>query len=86
MDIVKVKQEYGTKMCLLGNVDLVLLGRGTPEQVDAEVKDLIRTVGSGGGYIITSGNSLASFLRPENVLAMAQAVRKYGAYPLNLKD
>jgi uroporphyrinogen-III decarboxylase len=86
MDMVKVKQEFGDKMCLLGNVDLVLLGRGTPDEVDAEVKELIRTVGPGGGYIITSGNSLASFLKPENVLAMAAAARKYGAYPLNLKD
>ncbi len=68
----------------MGNVDLVLLGRGTPEEVDAEVKKLIRTVGPGGGYMITSGNSLASFLKPENVLAMAEAVRKYGAYPINL--
>jgi uroporphyrinogen decarboxylase len=86
MDMVKVKQEYGDRICLMGNVDLVLLGRGTPEQVDAEVKELIRTVGPGGGYIITSGNSLASYLKPENVLAMAEAVEKYGAYPLDLAD
>ena len=47
------------------------------EQVDAEVKELIRTVGPGGGYIITSGNSLASFLKLENVLAMAAAVAMF---------
>jgi uroporphyrinogen decarboxylase len=86
MDIVKVKHEYGNKMCLLGNVDLDLLGRGTPQQVDAEVRELIRTVGPGGGYIITSGNSLASFLKLENVQAMAEAVKQYGAYPLDVDD
>lgn len=84
MDMVKVKEKYGDKLCVMGNVDLVLLGRGTPEEVDAEVKSLIRTVGPGGGYMISSGNSLASFLKPENVLAMAEAVRKYGAYPIDL--
>ena len=44
------------------------------------------TVAHEADIAITSGNSLASFLKPENVLAMAEAVRKYGAYPLDLKD
>ncbi|NQU13876.1 MAG: hypothetical protein HQ561_07000 [Desulfobacteraceae bacterium] len=84
MDIKAIKEEFGDRMCVMGNVDLVLLGRGTPEQVDAEVKELIKGCGPGGGYIITSGNSLASFLKPECVIAMAEAVRKYGAYPIEL--
>jgi uroporphyrinogen decarboxylase len=84
MDIQAVKQQYGDRVCVMGNVDLVILGKGTPGQVDAEVKHLIRTVGPGGGYIITSGNSLASYLKPENVVAMAQAIRKYGSYPIRI--
>ncbi len=84
MDMVATKKAFGDRMCLMGNVDLGLLGMGTPEEVDAEVRDLIRTVAPGGGYIITSGNSLASYLIPENVIAMAEAVRKYGAYPIDL--
>jgi uroporphyrinogen decarboxylase len=84
MDIKTIKDEYGDRICVMGNVDLVLLGRGTPEEVDSEVRELIRTVGPGGGYIITSGNSLASYLKPENVLSMAEAVKKYGRYPIDL--
>ena len=38
MDIRQVKKEYGDKICLLGNVDLNILGMGTIEDVDAEVK------------------------------------------------
>jgi uroporphyrinogen-III decarboxylase len=82
MDICAVKQAYGDRICVLGNVDLNLLGMGTPEDVDREVRELIRDVGPGGGYIVTSGNSLAGYLKPENVLALAKAVRKYGRYPL----
>ncbi|UCF92659.1 MAG: hypothetical protein JSW39_00445 [Desulfobacterales bacterium] len=82
MDIAEVKREYGDQICVLGNVDLDLLGRGTPQEVEAEVRELIRTVGPGGGYIITSGNSLASYLKRENVVAMAEAIRKYGTYPI----
>ncbi len=84
MNIESIKHTYGQSLCVMGNVDLVLLGRGRPEDVDAEVKRLIQTVGPGGGYIITSGNSLASYLKPENVVAMVQAIRKYGRYPIQV--
>ena len=80
MDIRLAKRVYGDRICLLGNVDLNLLGMGTPDEVDREVHDLIRDAGPGGGYIVTSGNSLAGYLRPENVLALRDAVLKYGRY------
>lgn len=82
MNIQEMKREYGDRLCLLGNVDLNLLGAATPEAVDAEVHGLIQDVGPGGGYIVTSGNSLAGYLLPENVYALSKAVRKYGSYPL----
>jgi uroporphyrinogen decarboxylase len=82
LDIRMMKQRYGKRVCLLGNVDLNILGMGTPAEVDREVRELIRDVGPGGGYIVTSGNSLAGYLIPENVMAMSQAVQKYGRYPL----
>jgi hypothetical protein len=78
MDIRAVKREYGDRICLLGNVDLNILALGTPEDVHRQVRELIRDVGPGGGYIITCGNSLAGYLEPENVLALSAAVREYG--------
>jgi uroporphyrinogen decarboxylase len=83
MDMRAMKRDYGDRICLLGNVDLNLLGIGTREEVEREVRTLIRDAAPGGGYILTSGNSLASYLRPENVLAMVAAVKKYGRYPLD---
>jgi uroporphyrinogen decarboxylase len=61
-----------------------LLARGTPQEVDETVRDLIRDVAPGGGYIVTSGNSLAHYVRPENAVALSEAVHKYGAYPISL--
>ncbi len=84
MDIRTTKQRYGKRICLLGNVDLNILGLGTPEDVDREVRELIRDIGPGGGYIVTSGNSLAGYLLPQNVRALSEAVHKYGQYPLNM--
>ena len=84
MDIRDMKKRYGDRLCLLGNVDLNILGIGTQEDVRAEVRALIKDVGPGGGYIVTSGNSLAAYLKPENVIALSQAVQEYGQYPINL--
>lgn len=82
MDIRKVKTEFGDRLCLIGNVDMNLLSIGTKEQVEEVVRDLVRDVAPGGGYILSSGNSLAHYCRAENVLAMSAAVRRLGSYPI----
>ena len=78
MDIVQLKKDYGNKICLLGNIDVGLLAKGIPEEVEKEVKERIETLAPGGGYILTSGNSVPSYCKPENVLAMIRAVHEYG--------
>jgi len=81
MDIDAVKRDYGDRLCLVGNIDLhYTLTLGTPEEVDAEVKQRIETIGVGGGYMISSANSITSYCKIENVRAMIEAIRKYGAY------
>jgi hypothetical protein len=83
MDIKEVKALYGSRVCLWGNIDLrYTLTRGTPEEVDAEVKQRISEAGSEGGYILGSGNGLPEYCKTVNVWAMAEAVKKYGSYPL----
>jgi len=83
MDIGEVKRRYGDKVCIVGNIDLdYTLPMGTEEEVEAEVRDRIMTAGPGGGYIISSANSLTAYCKVENVFAMARAIKKYGKYPL----
>lgn len=82
VDTADFKARYGKRVCMCGNVDLNLLSEGTPEMVREEVRWLIRTAGPEGGYILTSGNSLASYCKPENVLAMTDEVKISGSYPL----
>ncbi len=83
MDIAEIKQKYGDRLCLIGNIDLhYTLTRGTPEEVEAEVRERILAAGPRGGYIISSAMTLPDYCKPENVLAMSKAVQAYGEYPL----
>ena len=83
MDIGQVKAKYGNRICIVGNIDLdYTLTLGTPEEVDQEVRERIAVAGQGGGYIITSANSLPDYCKTENVWAMSRAIQKYGRYPL----
>jgi uroporphyrinogen decarboxylase len=84
MDIAAIKKKYGHKLCLWGNIDLnYTLTQGTPEEVDAEVKQRIRDVAPGGGYICASANSIMPSCKKENIHAMLKAIKKYGKYPIN---
>jgi uroporphyrinogen decarboxylase len=84
MDIEAMKKKWGHKICLWGNIDLVYtLTQGTPEEVDLEVKQRIRELAPGGGYICASANSITPYCKKENVFAMLEAIKKYGTYPIN---
>jgi uroporphyrinogen decarboxylase len=84
MDIVKIKREYGDRLCLVGNVSNELLRSGTPTEIEERVKFLLRHVAPGGGYCVGSGNSVPDWARFENYMAMREAVFRYGAYPIEL--
>ena len=80
MDIYEMKKRYGDKVCLMGNISVDLLSRGTPDEVEADVKEHIEKLAPGGGYIISSSNSITNYCKPENIIAMRDAVLKYGEY------
>ncbi len=81
MDIGQVKKYLGRKACIIGNIDCQeLLPEGTQEEVDRVVRETIDIASPGGGYIISSSNSIHPGVRPENYVAMVEAVHKYGAY------
>jgi hypothetical protein len=86
MDIRHVKKHYGQRVCICGNVDVNTLSMGSEQDVEAEVRSLIGDLAPGGGYMVSSGNSVPAYARPENALAMGRAVRKYGKYPISLSQ
>jgi len=81
MDLGEVKRKYGSRLCLIGNVDCGhLLSHGTTDEVEAAVRECIRQGAPGGGYMLSSSNSIHSGVKPENYLAMIAAGRKYGVH------
>jgi uroporphyrinogen decarboxylase len=86
MDIGEVKQKYGNRLCLMGNVNCATtLIHGTVEEVSQETREVIRKAGMGGGLIIASSNTIHSAVKPENYLEMVRTTREYGKYPLDIK-
>ncbi len=83
MDIGEVKAYMKDRACVLGNIDCRdLLVNGTPDEVRATVKATIQSAAPGGGYIISSSNSIHPGCKSENYLAMVEAVKIFGKYPI----
>jgi len=80
MDIERIKAEYGESICLVGNIFMDDLVHKEPADIEAQVRERIERIGAGGGYIISSSNSLTADMKVENVRAMSEAIRMYGRY------
>ena len=85
MDIELLKRKYAGRLSLCGNIDLnTTLTMGTPAEVDEEVKLRIRTIAPGGGYCCGASNSVPEYVPYDNYIAMIEATKKYGQYPINV--
>jgi len=85
VDIAWVKAHYGDWLCLMGNIDTrEVLPRGTPEDVEKEVKRIISSAARGGGLILSSANMYTADVPVENVLAVYRAVKEFGYYPIEM--
>jgi hypothetical protein len=84
MDIARLKRQYGERITLLGNIDCGdLLTNGMKEEIAVSVKECIRRVAPGGGYVLSSSNSIHSGISAANFLEMLRAAREYGVYPIS---
>jgi uroporphyrinogen-III decarboxylase len=79
MDMARAKAVLGSHACLAGNVPVSILCTGTPAEVKEYCRKLIETCAPGGGYILTGAASMNKG-NPDNLHAMMEAAREYGAY------
>ena len=70
------QKKYGSRIAVLGGMDINILGASTPDEVRAHTRFLVETCGTRGRYAVGSGNSIPSYVPPENYLAMVDEAMK----------
>jgi len=82
MDSRDLKREFGSSLTFWGGgVDTQqVLPRGTPQQVRDEVERRIHDLAPGGGFVFAAVHNIQADVPTENLLAMRQALRDFGAY------
>ena len=80
--LLEAKKAIGDTICLVGGLDVDLLGYGTPDECVAQAKAVIDACAPGGGFILGGGKALLSpnDARPENLHAVTKFVKEYGVY------
>ncbi len=82
MDLATLKHEFGSKIVFNGAIDSHhVLIKGTPALVRQRTREVLEIMKPGGGYIAgASHDSILEETPVENVQAMFDAVREFGAY------
>jgi uroporphyrinogen decarboxylase len=77
MNPAELKAEFGERICLHGTISIQdTLPFGTPEEVAAEVRQRIQTVGRDGGFIVAPAHNAQPDTPVENILALYEEVRR----------
>lgn len=80
MDIFELKQRFGRRVTLLGNIDINILSLGTPSEVRREVQTKMERLAPGGRYVAASSTSIPNYVKPENFRALVEAIEEFGRY------
>jgi uroporphyrinogen decarboxylase len=79
MDREQLFDAFGDRVVFHGAVENQdVLPFGTPKQVRAEVKENIRVLGAGGGYIVAPCHMIQAGTPVENIVAMYEAAKEAG--------
>jgi|YelNatPaOPRAMG01_1025707.scaffolds.fasta_scaffold05348_10 hypothetical protein len=79
MSLKKVKEEFGSKICLVGNVDPRIIEFGTKEEVEKEVDRCLKEGGK-EGYILSASANISVNTNAENFVHMVNYAKRKGVY------
>jgi hypothetical protein len=83
MDIGQLKRDYGDQLTLIGNVDCsTVLVDGPEAAVREQTRAVIEAAAPGGGFLLSTSNSVHPGVQPAHYLAMLEAAREFGRYPI----
>ncbi len=77
MEPSSLKKDFGHDLVFWGGGcdTQIILPQGTPEQVREHVKDHVRILRPGGGFVFQQVHNILAHVPPENIIAMLDAVR-----------
>jgi uroporphyrinogen decarboxylase len=82
-NLSELNEQFGDEIVFCGAIDTrKTLPEGSPEDVKKEVKRVINELGPGGGYMVSAVHTIMDEVPAENVLAMVDAVKEFGQYPI----
>lgn len=81
MDPLEIKRRWPGKFCLIGNIDLDLMSRGTERQVEQHVRQRVESLNEGGpykgGYMPGVSNTVPHYVNYENYKRMIETVYSF---------
>ena len=84
MEAWRLKRDYGDRLTFYGGVDIQrLLPFGTEEDIRRGVKDLIKSLAPGGGFLFATSHNIEPDTPPKNIVAMFDAAHEFGRYPID---
>ena len=83
LDVVELRRRLGHRLAFCGNMDVRLWAHGSKDQLEEAVLTKLNAA-KGGGLIFQSDHSVPSNVSGESYDYVANLVRKYGQYPLEL--
>lgn len=84
MDLAQLKREYGRDLSFCGGISTqTVLSGGTPDEVEAELRQKIRLLAQGGGYIVSTAGSVQADVPLANLARLIDLLRGQDSNPLN---
>ncbi|GHT95100.1 uroporphyrinogen III decarboxylase [Spirochaetia bacterium] len=78
LDLKQLGDSYGDRITFFGGIcNQEVLPHGTPEQIDAKVKEITALLGRHGRFVIAPSNGVGSDVPLENIDAYCKAALKY---------
>jgi uroporphyrinogen decarboxylase len=80
MDPARLKREFGKDITFWGGGcdTQTVLPNGTPDEVEAHVRERLKIFSPGGGFVFNQIHNIMPNVPPQNIEAMYRAVRNYG--------
>lgn len=78
MNIREVKEKYGNRLCLIGNIDLdYIMTFASASEVEKNVLDTIQAASMGSGFILSTCNTMVDMIPNENAAVMYETAENY---------